>query len=132
MTDNVRVIATVVVVLVILCPLGYSLVYPVVLGGAEGSESFPQTPPGRGSCVADRTYMRFRHMDLLKRVRDEAVREGIRGVKGLNDQEITLNNCLECHGSSQQACAQCHQQVNLHLNCFRCHWDPDAVAEDGG
>jgi len=119
----------VVAVLIILFPVGYSVLSAVVAPGQKRAGPFPETPKGKGGCVADRTYMRFHHMELLEEVREDAVRKGIRERKGKNGKEITLDNCMKCHGSREQACAQCHREVNLRLNCFRCHLDPGSVRE---
>lgn len=114
---------------VILLPLGYSVVCSAFSLVGASPEPFLQTPDKKygEKCITgiDPTYMRFRHMDLLKGVRDEAVREGRRG-------EIRLNDCWECHANPQRRtsreafCDRCHSAVNLHLNCFGCHHDPDA------
>jgi len=129
MNDNVKVIAVVIAVLIILFPLGYSLVGPVVTQGTESSASFLETPEGK--CVEEKTYMRYHHMHLLREVREEAVREGKRGRMGLNHWEITLDNCLKCHGSREQFCSKCHRAVNLSLNCFGCHYDAGLATETG-
>ena len=62
--------------------------------------------------------MRFRHMDLLKRVRDEVVREGKEGA-------VELDGCSECHTSRERFCNRCHDKVNLNPDCFRCHHYPN-------
>jgi hypothetical protein len=78
-------------------------------------------------CLLEAAYEelepRFHHMDVLKQIREDAVREGKRGG-------IALNTCWECHTSRGRFCRECHQSVNLTLNCFRCHHDPDH-AESG-
>ncbi|MBN1588550.1 MAG: hypothetical protein JW888_03455 [Pirellulales bacterium] len=127
MTDNLKSIAVAIIVLIILFPFGYSMVQPIVSQDTEAAEPFLDLP--KGTCVAERTYMRYHHMDLLKEARDEAVREGKRGKKGLNGEEITINNCLKCHGNRERFCDRCHEAVNLHPNCFRCHFDPESVAK---
>jgi hypothetical protein len=131
-------IIAVVAVLIILFPVvysvfsaGYAALSAVTVPGEKEAEPFPEIPKGTDGCVADRTYMRFHHMDLLKELREDAVRKGIRGRMGKNGQEITFDNCMKCHGSREQACAQCHREVNLRLNCFRCHFDPGSVRETG-
>ena len=74
--------------------------------------------PDKEACVKDASYMRYRHMDLLKRVRDEVVREGKKG-------EVELDGCSECHTSRERFCNRCHDRVNLNPDCFRCHHYPD-------
>ncbi len=127
MKNNLTVIAVAIAVLIILFPLGYSLVWPVVSQGTEPGEPFLEVP--EGSCVAEKSYMRYRHMDLLDQIRDEAVRQGKRERVGPNKREITLTNCVKCHGGREQFCNRCHTAVNLQVNCFRCHYDPGSVAQ---
>ena len=129
MQHNVKAIAVAVAVLIILFPLGYSLVVPVVSQGTESTEPFLELPEGK--CVKDATYMRYHHMTLLKEIRDKAVRGGKRGRMGDNGWEITLDNCLKCHTSRERFCGQCHAAVNLPLNCYDCHHDPELVAKNG-
>jgi len=111
-----RTIAIVVAVsaLIILFPLGYS-----VVGVAfSPPRPFLEKPDEKHeNCVRDTSYMRFHHMDLLKELREEAVREGKGG-------EISVNSCRECHTSRKQFCNQCHNAVNLYVDCFGCHYYP--------
>ena len=109
----------VVIVLIILFPFGYSVVCSVFSQGIQHSQLFLEKPDEKyEACVRETTHMRFNHMDLLKEIRDSVVREGKRG-------EIGLDNCWQCHTSRERFCNQCHNAVNLNLDCFRCHYDPD-------
>jgi len=103
-------------VVIILCPVGYSVLSAVF---SQGSEPFLEKPEKADQCVRDTTYMRFHHMDLLRDRRNEAVREGMRG-------DIGITTCRECHTSRERFCNQCHDAVNLDLDrdCFRCHYYP--------
>ena len=104
--------------LIILFPLGYSVVRSVISLGAERGRPFLDAPDAKSAgCVRDTTYMRFHHMDLLKQLRDDAVRKGQRG-------EVGFNTCRECHQSREGFCNQCHDAVNLRLDCSRCHYYP--------
>jgi hypothetical protein len=104
--------------LIILFPLGYTLVRSVLSRGEEPGRPFLEQPVGKQvQCVRETTYMRFHHMDLLKQLRNDAVRKGER-------EEITLNTCRECHPSRERFCNRCHDAVNLHPDCFRCHYYP--------
>ena len=47
-------------------------------------------------------------------LREEAVRYGRRG-------ELSLNKCIECHGSREAFCNRCHEAVSLEPDCFGCH-----------
>jgi hypothetical protein len=61
--------------------------------------------------------MRFYHMNLLKDIRDEFVRDGKRG-------EIGLYTCKECHTSRADFCNKCHNAVALYPDCYGCHYYP--------
>ena len=103
--------------LIILCPVGFSLVAGVLSGGS-GEEPFLEMPDAKHErCVRDTVFMRFNHMYLLMDIRDNAMREGIRG-------EIGLYSCRECHTSREKFCDRCHDAVNLYPGCFECHYYP--------
>lgn len=104
-------------VLIILFPVGYSVLSAVFSPGTRDSQPFLEKPEKSDKCVRDATYMRFHHMDFLKDLRNEAAREGVRG-------DVGLFSCRECHTSRERFCNQCHDAVNLNLNCFSCHYYP--------
>jgi hypothetical protein len=114
-------------VVIILFPLGYSIVASVFSLGAPSSEPFLQKvdPEHGDTCVLETKFPdmdpRFFHMDVLKRVRDDAMREGKRGG-------VSFNDCRECHTQREHFCDRCHHAVNLNLDrsCFRCHYYPSS------
>lgn len=94
--------------------------------GTDGSRVHrPMIEPARGeACVADPTFMRRNHMQLLKHQRDETVHLGVR------DARASLKGCIECHagsasGSVAQApgdfCVSCHSFAAVRIDCFECH-----------
>jgi hypothetical protein len=106
-----------VLVVAILAPLGLSAVF-----SGDSTEVFLERPDDRFErCVQpegkDTMYMRFHHMDFLKEVRDEVLRNGVRG-------EIGLDRCKDCHTSRERFCDRCHDKVNLTPDCFGCHYYP--------
>jgi len=112
--------------LVILAPLGYSLVVAVVAGDPLGGEPFLELPaePNEG-CVRETDFMRFHHWELLREVRDQVVRSGVRN-------EISLDGCRGCHPSRERFCNRCHEAVSLQPDCFGCHYypaTPEAAAQ---
>lgn len=120
-------------VLLILFPLGYSVVGSALSLVSVGPGPFLEESakePGEKCAIETQFKLspRFGHMGLLKDIRDRAVREGIRG-------EIGLSDCWSCHanrvrGTRRAAfCSKCHGAVNLELNCFGCHFDPDSDPE---
>jgi len=86
-------------------------------------------------CVAETSYMRSLHMDLLDDWRDEAVRDGDRLYVGLGgaeyDKSIT-GTCLgSCHSNKEEFCDQCHQYVGAEVYCWDCHAVQNAEAMVG-
>jgi len=114
-------------VLIILFPLGYSIVCPVFSQGSAGPEPFYESPDMKfgTECVEDTSYMRYHHMDLLKEIRHKAMREGIRGNVGLSDCGNGKNSCRKCHASFEGFCNRCHARVNLRIDCLGCHYYPE-------
>ena len=119
LNNNTRVMVVAISALIILLPLGYSVVCFAFSQGSQSEQPFLEKPDEQyENCVKETTYMRFHHMDFLKGIRDEVVREEIRG-------EIGLNSCRKCHTSRERFCDRCHNAVNLHLDCFSCHYYPE-------
>ncbi len=102
-----------ILVLILLFPLGYSVVRGVI---AQGNEPPERPDPQHQRCVGDRQggEMRFHHWEYLRRIREEVVRYG-------NRREDGLNACPGCHTSRRDFCDRCHQAVNLSPDCFDCH-----------
>jgi len=111
-------------VVIILLPFGYSLYNFVFARDAQDAGPFLELPaePNEG-CVRETEYMRFHHWELLRQVRDESVRSGVRGG-------ITLSGCRECHVNRERFCNRCHEAVSMELDCFGCHYYPASPAAD--
>ena len=121
MSTNARKRVLPVIIAIILFPLVYSIVTRVFAGSSADRQAFPELPPKEVSeeCVRPKKYMRFHHMDLLKEIRVDAVRDGRRG-------NINFERCIECHTNHEVFCDRCHGPVNLHPDCFDCHrYPPD-------
>ena len=123
----------VVFVLIILLPLGYSVVRAVFAQSAQSPELFLEkavvesADGDKSKCVLETKFRldaRHQHMDFLKETRDNAMRAGKRG-------EISIKNCQQCHQNRENFCSQCHKAVNLNLDsgCFRCHYYPGLLQE---
>lgn len=109
---------SVILVLIILAPLAYSIVYRVVAPDTEPAEVFLERPdPQYKNCVRETDYMRYHHWELLRGTREEVVRYGMRG-------ETSLNKCRDCHTSRERFCNKCHDAVSLTPDCFGCHYYP--------
>jgi len=112
------VIAVAIPVLVILFPLGYSVVSYVAAQGVSSPQPFLEKPDAKyENCVKDTDYMRLHHWELLRGIREEIVRYGMRG-------EIGLKKCGECHTSRERFCDRCHNTVSMTPDCFGCHYYP--------
>jgi len=109
----------VIVAALILIPLGLSVVSQVSPNQTESSKDFLERPdPKYEDCIEEgASYMRFHHWELLRGIREEVVRYGIRG-------EVGLSKCSECHTSRERFCDQCHNAVSLTPDCFSCHYYP--------
>ena len=113
-----NVLLVVLTLVVLLSPLGYSVLSAVLSPGETPSSPFLERPdPEHENCVKETTYMRFHHWELLRNVREEVVRYGKRG-------ELGLNRCRECHTSRERFCDRCHNAVSLHPDCWGCHYYP--------
>jgi hypothetical protein len=102
-------------VVIVLLPFGLSLAGTVFGGGEEPFLVMPDEK--HKACVRDTETMRLRHMYILKEIRDEVIRDGIRG-------DLKLETCAECHTSRAEFCDRCHHHVNLEPDCFGCHYYP--------
>jgi hypothetical protein len=105
-------------ILIVLFPLGYSVASSLFSQGADPSGLFLERPDAvHESCVRETEFMRFHHWELLRGIREEVVRYGIRG-------EVGLHNCRDCHESRERFCNRCHEAVSLFPDCFDCHYYP--------
>ena len=105
-------------VVIILAPLGYSLLSSLLVRAATPAPEFLEMPDARHEeCVRETEYMRFHHWELLRQAREEVVRYGERGSVG-------LKRCSECHTSRERFCDRCHAATSLHPDCWGCHYYP--------
>jgi len=108
----------VVLVLLVLLPLGYSVADRVIVSNQASVQAFLEPPETNETrCIRDTTYMRYRHWELLRGVREEVVRYGIRG-------DVTIDKCRSCHKSRERFCNKCHDATSLTPDCFQCHYYP--------
>jgi hypothetical protein len=104
---------------IILLPVAYSAVRALRPQRSDSPQVFLEMPVSAfQDCVEETSYMRIRHMDLLKDLREEVIRHGIRG-------EITLEHCRRCHTSRARFCDRCHEAASVKLDCFGCHYYPE-------
>ncbi|MFH1765655.1 MAG: hypothetical protein ABIF09_15815 [Gemmatimonadota bacterium] len=101
---------------IILLPVALSLAGFVSFRVEETPEVFLEAPnPEWENCLRDAAFMRFQHMDLLKDVRTDVIRNGIKGG-------ITLARCGDCHENRDQFCDKCHEAASVSLDCWGCHY----------
>ncbi|MBT3234112.1 MAG: hypothetical protein HN356_15035 [Calditrichaeota bacterium] len=116
--ENTRGVVLAILTVIILFPIGYSIISFVFAQTSPNAELFLEMPDSTYTeCVKDTDYMRFHHWELLQSVRSEVVRFGIRG-------DISLSGCRKCHTSREQFCNKCHNAVSLYPDCFSCHYYP--------
>ena len=104
-------------------------------GSAALAAGAPAAPLGRTpqpvierargeQCVAEPSFMRRNHMDMLKHRRNETVHQGVR------DPKASLQACISCHASAQTGsvataktdfCVSCHSYSAVKIDCFECH-----------
>ncbi len=105
-------------ILIILCPLLYSLFSFISVKGDQISEPFYERSDTKyKECVRETEYMRHHHWELLRAVREDVVRYGKRG-------DINLKKCAECHTSRDRFCNRCHDAVSMVPDCYGCHYYP--------
>ena len=103
----------------VLIPLIASLFSGIFAHGEGKSAPFLERPgPEHESCVRPTEVMRYHHMDVLKEIRDDAVRDGRR-------TDLNFERCASCHTSRAKFCDRCHEAVNLTPDCFGCHDYPE-------
>lgn len=78
-------------------------------------------------CVADTTYMKARHMDLLNQWRDMVVRQDKRIYVAEDGTKYNMSlsgTCLDCHADKTKFCDRCHTYMDVNPYCWDCHIDP--------
>ena len=117
--ESKRALLASILTMIVLLPLGYSVVRGVITQGAEATEVFlePAQPPEPiDKCIwgMDPEQMRLHHWEHLRKIREDVVRYGNRKQDG-------LNKCKDCHKSRVRFCDRCHNAVNLTPDCWGCH-----------
>jgi hypothetical protein len=108
----------VIVPLLVFIPLCFAVVSQVSSNSTDSSSSFLEKPdPKYKDCIREAGYMRFHHWELLRGIREEVVRYGIRS-------DVSLSKCRECHIHRERFCDQCHKAAGLSPDCFDCHYYP--------
>ncbi len=75
-----RALLVIILFVILLIPVGYSVIGGVNPRGTTVAEPFLERPAAvYDTCVKDTEYMRWHHWELLRQVREEIVRYGERG-----------------------------------------------------
>ena len=115
-----------IVALLVFVPLCVAAISQITGGAPDAPESFLEKPdPKYEDCIEDGAlYMRFHHWELLRSVREEVVRYGIRRkfVGYGSSINLGLSGCPECHTSRVRFCDQCHNAASVVPDCFGCHY----------
>ena len=109
---------------------------PVWRGAVIRGPGFQSPPNPQGQqCIEPKSVMRTEPMRLLRRWRDEVVREERRRYiarYGRAWEKSLVKTCLGCHGpadvmgkstTAAVVCGECHAYVNVKLDCWNCHFD---------
>lgn len=103
-----------------------ALLFPTATGGNR-LESLANTTPQNGSCIKESDWMLYNHGYLLKKWRDEAVRNGDRFHPVYGKKDFTT--CYTCH-SYKDFCLNCHQKIGVKPDCFSCHVAQEKLKEN--
>lgn len=122
MYDSPKVLLGLVIFLVL-------ITFPIWYNVAKGTADYvPELEKAKGNaCVADTTYMRSFHMDLLNTWRDEVVRHNQRvytAPDGTKYNKSLTHTCLNCH-TKDKFCDKCHNYLKVDPYCWDCHVVPE-------
>jgi hypothetical protein len=107
--------------------------------GRAGDSLLPVIPEAQArfsadqGCVEPTEDMRKNHMEYILHQRDETMHQGIRSSRH------SLVECINCHvsdapdaprvSSQDHFCNSCHSYAAVSIDCFQCHADRPAKAE---
>jgi hypothetical protein len=85
-------------------------------------------PAKEKRCVAQVSYMRTSHMQLLDQWRDSVVRgqrrQYVTDDGRVYEKSLTQTCLSQCHGSRMDFCERCHSYSGVtELDCWSCHSD---------
>ncbi len=84
-------------------------------------------PANAENCVAETSYMRAAHMNLLNDWREQVVRNEKRvfvSEDGTEHEMSLTNTCLDCHKDKSAFCDRCHDYTMVDPYCWGCHIVP--------
>jgi hypothetical protein len=123
MRDRGTIIAGLIVFLALITfPIWYNL-----MAGEQPAAPDLKLPPEGGQCIADTSYMRTDHMQLLVDWRDEVVRANDRihtTSDGRRYYKSLSGTCMSCHADKGEFCDRCHDYVGVTPYCWDCHVEP--------
>lgn len=98
----------------------------------SGAKAAPELEKPKGEpCPFDVDWMRANHMVLLKKWREEVIREGKTSFiyNGVELERTFEEECFKCHTSYDNFCGKCHEYSGATPNCFDCHLKPEQVSK---
>ncbi|MFC1735940.1 sulfate reduction electron transfer complex DsrMKJOP subunit DsrJ [Candidatus Hydrogenedentota bacterium] len=121
--DGNKIIPAMVGVFVLLIfPIWYNMAV-----GTGGSAPELVMPEDATNCVLPAEEMRESHMVLLKKWRDDVVRDGDRiyvSADGNKYVKSLSNTCWVCHNDKKNFCHKCHDYAGVKPDCGDCHVTP--------
>jgi len=113
----------VIFLLLVTAPVWYNLA-----SGHSGDVPQLVLPAGETACVAETSFMRAAHMNLLNQWREEVVRNENRVYVSEDGREFQMsltNTCLDCHNDKSKFCDRCHDYTMVDPYCWGCHIVPE-------
>jgi len=107
-----------VALLLMVAPLCYAVISFAARPAAGPLWLEPPTP--NTTCVLPKSVIRYEHMNHLKDLRDQVMREG-RREQLAGARPLGLGSCRGCHAHKEQFCDRCHDRASVRLDCFGCH-----------
>jgi hypothetical protein len=98
------------------------LLYAVLTFAGRPDSRLPWLEPAKAQtlCVLPAQRMLSDHMNHLKGLRDQVMREGERKRVG-GDRAQGIASCKGCHAHRDAFCDRCHQRASVQPDCFGCH-----------
>ena len=79
--------------------------------------------PKGEKCIEDTEWMVANHMELLKKFREMAIREGKRIYTSETygtTYNASISECFRCH-DYENFCKKCHEYAGVSVYCWTCH-----------
>jgi len=128
MHDTVKVITGITIFLIL-------ILFPLWYNGLTGKAAYVpelKVPVTEKQCVESTPYMKTRHMELLDKWKEVAVRQGVRTYVAKDGKIHTIGitgTCIKCHSDKEGFCDKCHNYAGVKPYCWDCHNYPRVTAK---